>query len=218
MLPDVVQHDGCRGCCELEPLAAEGVERANAEVVQDAAPRGVGREARPVQPGHMAVRGLGWKARGIGLSQEELRGSEPGYLLRDRAGGQLGYGELAGGDVHQRDAGLGAALRNRGEVVVRAGVQHPRFDHSAGGDDADDAPAHERPAVRFARLLRDGDAVALAHELGQVAVQRVVRDARERHDLALSHVALGKDDLQVARGQPGVLVERLVEVAHAVQE
>ena len=229
----VVQHDRRRRRRELQPLAAEGVQRPHAEVVEHAPPRRVRRERSALHPRHVTLlrsrhshpsghsRSSRHSREGGNLAplrQQQLRRRQPRDLLRYRAGGQLRHRELAGSDVHERDAGLRAARRNRREVVVRAGVQHPRLDDRAGRHHAHHVPAHERPAVRFARLLRDGDAVPLPHELGEVAVQSVVRDARERHHLPLSHVALRQHDLQVPRREPGVLVERLVEVAHAVQQ
>ena len=46
-------------------------------------------------------------------------------------------------------------------------------------------------------------------------VEGVIGDACQRHDLALAHVALGEDDLHVTGHDAGVLIEGLVEVAHA---
>ena len=59
-------------------------------------------------------------------------------------------------------------------------------------------------------------AVALAQEPGEVALSGVIGNAAHR-DGSLS-VARGELDLQFARGDSGVFVEELVEVAHAEEE
>ena len=60
--------------------------------------------------------------------------------------------------------------------------------------------------------------MALADKAREIAVEGVVRDASERHDLALTHVTLREHDLSVAGEDLGVFIEGLVEVAHAEEE
>ena len=67
-------------------------------------------------------------------------------------------------------------------------------------------------------MLADGDLVTAVDELGQVVVQRMVRNAGHRHPLPLSHLAGCEDDVQLPRGDPGIIIEGLVEVAEAKED
>ena len=217
-LPQVVEHDRRRRRRQVEPLAAVGVERPRAEVIENAPPRRVRREPRVGRPRHAPRRRVRVNARSVRLRENDLRRRKAREFLRDRSRRQLRDGELPGGDVRERDARLRAARRDGREVVVRARLQHPRLDHRAGRHHPRDLPPDDALAVGLRDLLRDGDAMPLADEFRQIAVERVIGNARERNDLALPHIALRQHDLQVAGGEAGVLVEHLVEVAEAVEE
>ena len=90
-------------------------------------------------------------------------------------------------------------------------------------DDARDAPLDEPRLAplrrRQAHLLSDRHAVARGDELVQVTVELVVGDPGKRDaSVVLPHGAGGERDPENARGDLGVLVERLVEVAHPEQQ
>ena len=155
---------------------------------------------------------------GSATRNEQLGGSEPRYLLGRRIDAHLGRAEVPGRDVNIRDPSTISARGDRDEVVVGPLLQQAGLDHRAGRDDADDVAVDQRTAVRLGGLLADGDPVALADESCEVAVEGVVRHAGERHDFALPHVALRQDDPGVAGEHTSVVVERLVEVAHAEQQ
>jgi hypothetical protein len=60
--------------------------------------------------------------------------------------------------------------------------------------------------------------VAASDQAGDVVVHGVVGNAGHGHSLTFGHRARGECDLQLARDQLGVLVERLVEVAQPEEQ
>ncbi len=153
---------------------------------------------------------------------EDLRRLQAGQLGAQRgqevAAFDLGGGELAGGDIRVGDAGLFLLQEDGGQIVVDVAMQQARLDHRSGGDHAGDA-AREKPLHRqIPHLLADGHVVAFFDQAGQVIFHRVVGNAGHGHARAFSHVAGSQDDVQLARGNLGVLVERLVEIAQAEEE
>src|SRR5205814_2894605 len=71
---------------------------------------------------------------------------------------------------------------------------------------------------RIGQLLADGDALALAYEPGEVAVHGVKRHAGHGDRLAGRLPARGEGDVEERRSAAGIVVEQLVEIAHAVEE
>src|SRR5262249_6908960 len=69
---------------------------------------------------------------------------------------------------------------------------------------------------RVADLLADGHGLAELHQLGEVVVELVVGHARHGDGRAAGGAALGERDVHEPRGLARVIVEELVEVAHAV--
>jgi hypothetical protein len=67
-------------------------------------------------------------------------------------------------------------------------------------------------------LLADGHWLAGAHQLGQIGLQVVHRYPGHGQGLAGRLAALGEGDVEQAGGAPGVFVEQLVEVPHAVEQ
>ena len=85
-------------------------------------------------------------------------------------------------------------------------------------DDPHDAALHEPPAGGR-DLLRNRHSVTGRHELLDVAVELVVRHTCQREaPLLSSHRAGSERDAQHIRENLRVVVEALVEVAHAEQE
>ncbi len=141
-------------------------------------------------------------------------------LLAGGWAGKLGGAEFAGGDVEQGDCadGLfgGAGFEERGEKVVLL-LAEGVVEGGAGGEDAGDFAADDLLGeLGVLHLVADGNAVALAQELGQVAIDGVVGDAA--HGLRALAIARRQGELQFAADGDGVVVEELIEVAHAEEE
>ena len=212
-------------------LAAEAVERGDAEVAQQLVVRRDGVEVPFVDGRHAGDAGLGERGedlavarggRGAGaVGDDRLAGGEPG-----EAGGELGAvrgrlaEELAGGELeHAHDEplrALGGLGDDGDEVVVGVVGQERLLGDRAGGDDAGDLAADHAAALdalRVLHLVADGGLEAGADDLGEVGVDRVVRDAA--HRLA---GAVGEGEAEEGGGAAGVVHEQLVEVPEAEEE
>ena len=214
-------------------VAAEALEGADAEMALQPLGRRVGAEAPGVvwrqreraqrrrQVGRRAAPPIGRRHEQLGRADAlELLGDQARQLLRPAARRhQLAAAELAGRDVHVREAGPCLAERQCGQEVVPLGVEQPRLGDRAGRDDPRDR-AVDQPAAgrRVADLLADRDPVAARDQAGEVAIERLVRDAGQRVPAPLAHLAPGQRDLELARDDLGVLIEGLVEVAHPKEQ
>ena len=104
------------------------------------------------------------------------------------------------------------------KVVVRLPLQQPRLNHSARGYNTNNVPLHQPLCFGLAELLADGDLMSLVYQPRQIVIQGMTRDPRHRDALPLAHLPGGQHDLQLPGGDPGILVEGLVEVAEAEED
>ncbi len=129
--------------------------------------------------------------------------------------------KFAGGeiDVSEADGRAGRMLGYGGEEIVFARVKDGDIGGGARGDDAHDFAADNFFArAGLLHLVADGDLESGADEFGDVAVGGVIRDAAHRNRLALFAIPRGQRDLQFARGEHGVFVEKFVEIAEAKEQ
>jgi len=110
-----------------------------------------------------------------------------------------------------------ARFSDRSQVVVLARAHQGGIHGGARRNHAGDLATH-RPAgflgnFGIFHLVADRYPVAFLDEAGDVAVGRVVGDAGHRNGSALFLVARGEGDFELARGEDGVVVEQLVEIA-----
>jgi hypothetical protein len=106
-----------------------------------------------------------------------------------------------------------------GQQRVAALFQKCLVRHRARSDDAHDLTL-DRPLRlgRIADLLADRDRLAASHELRQITFDAVERHARHRYRLAGGLPARRQRDVEQSRGALGVVVEQLVEIAHAIEQ
>ena len=213
----------------VQPRQPEAVEAGHAVALAECARRRGGRE-RPRRPRRAPRlrREVFGQRPGRALGQQQLARRQPRQLPAQRALGDELALQLAGGRVAGREAPASLAVpaapprrRLRGErhepVVAALRQQHAALD-GAGRDDAQHAPLDE-PAAGGLDLLGERDAQSRRHELIEVAFERVVRDPGHRHAaLALAERPRGERDAERLRQPRRILVERLVEVAHAEQQ
>ena len=153
-------------------------------------------------------------------------------LLRDApheiaSVGDFGRCELAGADIGVRQARAGQCQtcqvlvhHQRRDVIIALLRQQPRLHQRTGRDDAAHDARDELLALGrlIADLLGDGDLVAGVDQLGNVAIDRVIRHTRQRHALVRPDGPRGQDDIADRRDDPGVIVERLVEITQAEKQ
>ena len=159
---------------------------------------------------------------GVGFGDEQLGRAEAaefvGQLLMAVGAAELGGAEVAGGETEEGeagDAGSGAGItcRNSREPVRLFGAEGGVGVGARGEDACDFASDEFFGELGIFDLLTESDAVALAEETLDVLLGGVVGDAA--HGLLSFAVARGEGELQLARGDDGVLVEELIEVADA---
>ena len=127
--------------------------------------------------------------------------------------------EAATGQVGPGQAVALLATRQRHQQGVAALVQQRFVGDRAGGDDAHhlafDQALGER---RVADLLADRHRLAQRHQPCQVAFVGMHRHAGHRDRCAAGAATLGQGDVEQPRGLARVVVEQLVEVAHAEEQ
>ncbi len=160
-----------------------------------------------------------------GAARRALGGQQFRRLQAAQFGGErllavyLEHLEAPAGEVQRTDAETGTRFRNRDQQVVARGVKQRFVGERAGGHDARDL-ALDRPLAgrRVADLLADGHRDAGAHQPREVALDRVVGHAGHRDRRAGRSAAAGQRDVEQRGGALRVVVEQLVEVAHAVEQ
>ncbi len=129
---------------------------------------------------------------------------------------EFGDAELAGGDIHVRQAGAAIHARHRGQIIILARTHQVRVHGRAGRDHARDLALHQLLGeLRVFHLVADGDAVAPLHQARDVALGGMVGHAAHGNGRAFFLVARGEGDLEFARGDDGVFEKQLVEIAQA---
>ncbi len=146
---------------------------------------------------------------------ELVEGEGPGGWAGELGGAEVAGGEIDGGYADGGGCG-GADGGDAGEPLAFAGVECG-VDGGAGGEDAGDFAADDGfggPGIFH--LLAEGNAVAFAEETLEVAAGGVIGDAA--HGYGAGFVAGCEGELEFARGDDGVFVEELVEVAEAEED
>ena len=128
---------------------------------------------------------------------------------------------VAGRHVAERRAGVLPVQKDATEEVAAPVVEAGAVDDRAGRDDADDIALDKALGERrVLGLLADGDLVALGDQARDVGVARMIGNAAHRRLILrrLAAVAGRQRQIELARGELGILVEHLVEVAQAEKE
>ena len=108
---------------------------------------------------------------------------------------------------------------DREQQVVALLVEQRRVGQRARCHDARDfALDGTLGRVRVSDLLADRDGLAELHEPGEVLLDGVIRNARHPDPLAGRRAACGERDVEQSRRTLGVVVKKLVEVAHPVED
>ena len=175
------------------------------------------------QPGraatHAAARGGAGRPAFL-VGQQQLGGVQPRELGLQRVVAD----DLVGEEAPRRQVGPGqsvavAAAAERKQQRVAALGQQGLVGHRAGRDDPHHLAFDQALAGGgVAHLLADGDRLAQRDQAREIALGSVVRHAGHRDRLPARAAALGQGDVEQARGLARVVVEQLVEVAHAEEQ
>ena len=154
------------------------------------------------------------------LGQEQLRRPQAFQLGRERLVAlALEHAEAARAEVEPGEPEALAVHRECGEQAFAPRVEQGVVRHRARRHDAHDL-ARDR-ALRLADLaglLADRDRLALLHQPREIAVELFHRHAGHRDGRAARFATLGEDDVEELRAAARVVVEKLVEVAHPVEQ
>ena len=210
-------------------VEAEAFEAAGLQLLEQHPAGAVGVERPPVDRRHRDAGARHRGGKGDAGGHDELAGLEHREFVAEQLRGVgsavFSGGELAGGQIEQRDAeewrlagvrdGRHGHEKRRFACVENVGVRQ-----RAGRHDADDLAFDE--ALRLPRILdliADGDAEALLHEPRDVGVDGVVGHAAHRDAAAIAVLGSRRQrQLERARRDQRIVVEDLVEISHAKQQ
>jgi hypothetical protein len=131
---------------------------------------------------------------------------------------QSSSGVSAGGKVESGEAYPLTGPRDSGEEIVFLRTQG-RVCRGAGSDDPSYFSSHEFFCqTRIFYLLADGDFESFTDQLRDIAFSGVMGYAAHRDGDALFFVARSERDLELLRGEDGVVEEKLVEISQAEEQ
>ena len=126
---------------------------------------------------------------------------------------KLAGAKLGGGQAHLLVLGADGS-----EVIVLADLEQGFVGERSGGDDPHNfAPNHALGLAGVFDLFADGHFVAGFDQARQISLEGVIGDAGQG-DGVLAFAAGGQGQAQDAGGGLGVVVEHLIEVAHAEEQ
>ena len=226
----ILQRGAGRADRERFRLEAEAFERQRRELSQQEAPARFVLETPVValrRDGGVAFRpplGEDVVGKGFAFGIEDLARAVGRDRLRDFFPPLLTFelegDEVSSGKIGERSAQSTLGRGDRHEIARLFGFEIAVVQIGRGGDDTDDLAAND--ALGFLGILdlvADGDFEAAADEPAHIGIGGVVGDTAHR-DRGAGGVFLpgGERKLEGARGFEGVVVEHLVEIAHAEKE
>jgi hypothetical protein len=153
------------------------------------------------------------------LAHQHFRRAQSLELVREVRRQRLHDREAARREREPRQAERRAIAMQREQQVVALLLEQRGIGQRARRHDAHhfalDRAFRRR---RVADLLADGDRLAELHEPGEILLDGVIRHARHPDRLAPRRAPARERDVEQARRFLGVVEEKLVEVAHAVEK
>ncbi len=212
-LPRVLEQGAAGGDRRLHVLAAVAGEAGRAELSEQNFLPGIEIEVPLGQPGYREP------VRNRAFGREDFRRTDAAQLVLQQMRRNLGDAQVAAREVEPREAHRALGLRQGEQDVIGFFVEQLRVGQRPRGDDPRDlAVDRTLGSRRIADLLADRHRLAEAHQLGEVLVHRVIRHARHLDRRARRCAARGEREIEQPRGALRVVVEHLVEVAHAVEQ
>ena len=215
VLREVMQRRTRRARGGHAALQAEAIQRRDLEVLAHGEDRRLRREDPVVVADEDARRPLQQRAeRPCFTGVNRFRRAQT-LQFGEQFGIALGFrrAEVAGGQIHDRDARRLADGINGGEEIIPLRREQAFVEVRAGRKDLRDLAFDELAGARLLHLIAHGDLAARAEDARDVAVERVVRDAAHRH-----RAALGERDVEELRAGDRVLEKHLVEITEAEEQ
>ena len=200
----------------LEAFGAETSERGDLELLAQQAAGGVEFEIPVRLAGACRIAAEIWHP---GFRVKNFGGADTFQRRLNLFDRNFGEDELAASQVQPRQAGGVARGGDRQQPDVLLVVDQCRIGQRARRDDARHG-ALDRPLAgrRVADLLADHRRFASLDQLGEVGLQRMEGHAAHLDRHARRLPARGQRDVEQARRFLGILVEKLVEITHPVEE
>ena len=216
-----IDHKGTGGPdCEREAVHGEALEGLDVELGAELVNRGVIDKGPLVQAADVVVGvffahcpaqlALDHKLLGIEAAQQG------GYVV-DCA---LGDFEGARGDIQEGCTALLAVEAQAGKEVVFLLVEYAFGEGYAGSEDFGHTPFDQLvlDQVGVFELVADGYLVARTHQLLEIDLKGVVREARHRAGFLAAVGALGKHKAEDLADQHGVIRVGFVKVSHTIEQ
>ncbi len=161
----------------------------------------------------------GQSGQGAAIGHQDFRRAQAREFAREQALRDLRDAQFAAGETQPGKPDAVVLGCEREQQVVGFLVQQRRVGERARRDDARDRALHRTfGGVRVADLLADRDRLAQLQQLGQILLGRVVGHAGHFDRRAGGSAARGERDVEQPRRLLRVVVEQLVEIAHAVEQ
>ena len=199
-----IRHDRAGGAhSQWHSLAAESLQGRHLEVVQQhltgcAQLEAIARKRRDVRNLRPSIGTAGHRTAwpvvrptrlAFPLRNQALPGLKASQLARDLPARHLRHGKLARGDVGMGQPGP-VSIHDQGSQVAGAlRFQQRRLHHRTRRDHTGHLAVDETAPRDLSHLLGDGHPIALLHQAGDVAIDRVMGHARHRHAHPLGHRA-----------------------------
>ena len=215
----IAQQAAGRGNRQREVGAAKALEIAGAELLVQQLRRALQIEL-PRRAGTQAVAAAQRRtARGV-LARQQLGRLQAAQFARQRVlAVDLEHQEAATREIERGDTESPGGFRHRHQQRVTVGVEQRFVGQRARRDDARDLAVHRALAGRrVTHLLADRHRHPGTHQAREITIDRVVRNTGHRDRHAIRGAAAGQRDVEQLRGTPGVVMEQLVEIAHAVEQ
>ncbi len=211
-----ILHDDARGADgKTLSFQPEAFQRDGAEMRQERFLAFARLEAPGGQGGGVTEHAVGEILR-IGV--QEFRGAQARQLGAQGLEREFGDGEFARSNIRVGNRGRPTVENDRGQVVVGVAGQESRLDDCPRCHDPHYFAREDAFERLVSHLFADGDVVAFFDQAGEVVFDGVVGDARHRDARTFGDVARGEHDVEFARGNLGVLVKGLVEIAEAEEQ
>jgi len=203
---------------QRQALAAEALEVLGGELLAEALERRIAIEIPGRAAAHTAALFQRQALRPVVRNQQFRRAQALQFGEQGFPALEFLHAETSAGDVQHRQTEQALIADYGGQQVVAALVEQRLVAYRARRDDAHHLAFHWPLAGgRVADLLADHHRFAKLDQARQIALGGVERNAGHGYRRARRLTARSQGDVEQRSGLLGIVVEQLIEVAHAVE-